>query len=302
MKKLLLILTVLLLCSCSSAPSSAAVIEVAPPSAAPSQSPTPVPQPSEDTQQEQDPDTEALRQYQEAMEPYEDLEIAFLGSLHEENSFETILTRAGQHWPVVRNITAERIIQGDLGDSVQYVYLLVPALHTDLQVGRYSYYAGEITETWFEEKDALPLIYIESGDTIDPLGQIRYVRHFADGDSEGWLYTGLQAVSGKLRTDYHMGVVDTTVYELYDSTEIPFYAQSFFDTLCSYEEVAEALNSGKELSVMEEMLWDGHAYAVYGIDKGDAWTLYGVTVNEDGMPSVIVSYDNGANWGTLGRG
>ena len=296
MKKLLILLALLLFCSCSSGPSSGTPISVAPPSEAPSQSPTPVPQPGAD------PDLEALRQVQEAMEPYEDLEIAFLGCLSEENPFEDILIRAAQYWPVVQNITAERIILGDEGDYSQYVYLLVPALNTDLQVGRYNYYAGEITDTWLEEKDALPLIYIESGDTIDPVGQIRYVRHFADGDSEGWLYTGLQAGNRKLRTDYHMGVVDTTPYDIFTSAEVPFYAQYFFDTLCSYEEIADALNSGKELTPMEEILWDGHAYAVYDIDHGDRHTLYGITILPEGDTSVIVSYDSGMSWHPLGRG
>lgn len=248
-------------------------------------------------------DSEALKAYQAEMEPYEDLEIVFLGTLSSERTMEDILKRAEEQGiEPVSAVGESRIIYGDRGEYEDYVYLLVPAENTNLKVGRYNWYAGEITQVWIDEPSALPLIYVESADSIDPFGKIEYVRHVSDGDIEGFLYTGLTA-AGKLRTDYHMGVVDRTAYEQFTSAEIPFYRQMFFDQLMTYEEIADKTAAGGQLSMMEEMTWDGHAYMVYDLSLENKSTLYGVSY--DPMTReihVIVSRDSGVTWESLGHG
>ena len=290
-QQFIMISTLAVLCGCaggtgtqSPVPSAAAPAETVEPQATPSVS------------------SDDLRTFQSGLEPYEDLEITFLGTVSPDQPLDAVLARARSKNACAAAIDDSRIFYGERGEYTDYVYLLVPALNTDLKIGRYNWYAGEITETWVEETDALPLIYAESGDSTDPLGRIEYVRHLSDGDSEGFLYTGL-GLSGKLRTDYHMGVVDQTDYQSFDSSEIPFYMQYFHDTLMSYEEIADAVAKGGKLSVMEEMTWEGHAYMVYDLEYGGTNTLYAIRHDpESGYPDVLTSRDSGASWVTLGHG
>ena len=245
---------------------------------------------------------DALRQVQSELEPYVELEITFLGAVSQERTLDDILARAAASGSCAGEIDDSRIFYGDRGEYTDNVYLLVPALNTDLKIGRYNWYAGEITETWVEETEALPLIYVEDGDLADPPGRIEYVRHLKDGDSEGILYTGI-GLDGKLRTAYHMGVTDPTDYGSFDSSEIPFYAQSLHDRLMSFEEVSDAVNAGAKLSVMQEMTWDGHVYMVYDLENGGTNTLYGVRPDSGpGYSAVLVSRDRGMSWETLGQG
>lgn len=243
-----------------------------------------------------------LKAYQDAMEGSADLRIAWLGELSENAALADVLAAAAENedLKIVSKIDESRIFYGERGKLRDYVYLIAPAANTDITVGTYSYHAGEIVEVIVEEANALPLIYVESGDHIDPVGMIRYVRHFPDGDTENFMYTGLTADPARLRTDYHMGISDITKY---DSMVLPFYGQMFFDLLNSYEEVQAALNSGASLNRMEEMMRDGHAYMVYDLNKDGESTLYGVyydPLTEE--QSVIVSRDRGMTWETLAHG
>ena len=261
------------------------------------------PEPVQETAAE---DNEALAQYQEKMEPYEDMEIAFLGAISMDRTLDDILQRAAsgsQLSELIAAIPDSRIFYGDRGEYTDYVYLIIPARNIDLKVGRYNWYAGEITELWIEETDAKPLIYVESGDSIDPVGRIEYVRRLSDGNTEGFMDTGLSASNSHLRTDYHMGIVDLTDYDTFDSSERPFYSQYFFDTLQTYDEVRDALNSGGNLSLMEEMIYDSHAFAVYDLEKGDKRVLYGITIDPLTREKfVIASYDSGVTWSQAGQG
>ena len=244
----------------------------------------------------------ALQAYIDEMEPYEIMRIAFLGGTGPDRTVEDILKRASglEGLSIVSEIPAERIIYGDQGQEQNNVYLIIPANKAGIRVGRYSFYAGEITEVWLDEKEAKPFIYVEDGDSVDPVGMICYMYNGVDDGSS--MYTGLAAVPGRLRTDYRMGVVDITPYDAFDSTEIGFYAQSYFDKLCAFEEVQAQLNAGGKLDPMEEMIRDGHAYMVYNMDVDGDYTLYGVTSPRSGAPEVIVSENSGETWETLGRG
>ena len=244
----------------------------------------------------------ALQAYIDEMEPYEIMRIAFLGGTGPDRTVDDILKRAAglEGLSIVSEIPAERIIYGDQGQEQNNVYLIIPANKAGIRVGRYSFYAGEITEVWLDEKEAKPFIYVEDGDSVDPIGMICYMYNGVDDGSS--MYTGLAAVPGRLRTDYRMGVVDITPYDAFDSTEIGFYAQSYFDKLCSFEEVQAQQNAGGKLDPMEEMIRDGHAYMVYNMDVDGDYTLYGVTSPRSGAPEVIVSENSGETWETLGRG
>ncbi len=280
-----------LLCGCAG---KAAPQEPVPTAAAPAETAEPQGTPSVSS--------DDLRSFQSGLEPYENLEITFLGTVSIDQPLEDVLARARSENACAAAIDDSRVFCGERGEYTDYVYLLVPALNTDLKIGQYNWYAGGITETWVDETDALPLIYVESGDSTDPLGRIEYVRHLSDGDSEDFLYTGLN-LGGKLRTDYHMGVVDQTDYQSFDSSEIPFYMQYFHDTLMTYEEIADAVQKGGKLTAMEEMTWEGHAYMVYDLERNGTNTLYAIRHDsESGYPQVLTSRDSGASWETLGHG
>ena len=265
-------------------------------------------QPTPEPTAEADPhanDAELLEQYQAELSKRADLEIGLLGVISETNSLDAILKRASgiPELSVAAAVDSSRIIYGDRGANTDNVYLVLPAKDTDVKVGRYNWYAGEITETWLEETAAKPFIYVEDGDSVDPVGRIEYVRHFADGDTDGFMYTGLRAVPCHLRTEYHMGVVDITPYTKFDSEEVPFFEQYYFDTLCSYEEISYEVERGNSLSVMDEMIRDGHAYIVYSLQTSNENRLYAMTRNaETGNPEVICSYDDGMTWNTLAHG
>ena len=280
--------------------------QTAAPAAEDKPSEEPVTETAPEPVQETGNENAAFTQYQENMEPYEDMEIAFLGAVSMDRTLDDILQRPAANAELselISVIPESRIFYGDRGEYTDYVYLIIPALNTDLKVGRYNWYAGEITEAWIEETDAKPLIYVESGDSIDPLGRIEYVRRLSDGNSEGFMDTGLNASHGHLRTDYHMGIVDLSAYDKFDSSEVPFYSQYFFDTLQTYDEVRETLSSGGNLTLMEEMIYDGHAYAVYDLEKGEKRVLYGITIDPISREhSVIASYDSGVTWGQAGQG
>ncbi len=244
----------------------------------------------------------ALQAYIDEMEPYEVMRIAFLGGTGPDRTVDDILKRAAglEGLSIVSEIPSERIIYGDQGKKQNNVYLIIPADNAGIRVGRYNFFAGEITEVWLDEIAAKPFIYVEDGDSVDPVGMICYLANGVD-DGSG-MYTGIAAGSGKLRTDYRMGVVDITPYDAFDSTEIGFYAQSYFDKLCSYETVQAQLNAVGKLDTTEEMIRDGHAYMVYNMDVDGDYTLYGVTSPQSGAPEVIVSENSGETWETLARG
>ena len=299
MKKLMMILSAsLILTGCAG--------QTAEPAAEDKPSEEPVTETAPEPVQQNQEETEAFTQYQETMEPYEDMEIAFLGAISMDRTLDDILQRpvsSPELSALISDIPESRIFYGDRGEYTDYVYLIIPAKNTDLKVGRYNWYAGEITDAWIEETDARPLIYVEDGDSIDPVGRIEYVRRFSDGNTEGFMDTGLNASHGHLRTDYHMGIVDLSAYDKFDSSEVPFYSQNFFDTLQTYDEVRETLNSGGNLTLMEEMIYDGHAYAVYDLDKGETRVLYGITIDPETREHfVIASYDSGVTWGQAGQG
>ncbi len=261
-------------------------------------------QPASETAANDQTQTESaeLVEYVDAMEPYEIMRIAFLGAAGPNRTVEDILKRAEgiEELAIASKISRDRIIYGDQSEEQNNVYMIIPAKNASIKIGRYSFNAGDITEVWLDEAEAKPFIYVEDGDSVDPVGLIHYMANGVDDGST--MYTGIAAVPGRLRTDYRMGVVDITPYDQFDSTEIGFYAQSYYDRLCSYETVQEQLNSGGRLDSMEEMIRDGHAYMVYNMDLNGEYTLYGVTSPKSGAPQVIFSENGGETWETLGRG
>ncbi|MBQ1321386.1 MAG: hypothetical protein IIY53_07085 [Solobacterium sp.] len=241
--------------------------------------------------------SETPHPYVAGMEGYEDLEVAFLGTVNSERSRADVVARAASelNLPLAAEIDEDHVIYGDLGEYEDNVYLIIPAADTDLRVGRYSWYAGEITEVWYEAEKSQPILYVESAESDAPAGMIEYVRHFADGTTDGFIYTGFDLGDRVLRTAFHMGVVDITPYDFFSSDEIPFKEQSLFDALLQQAEVSQAVNSGGELMKMGEFCYDANMYLDYVLRKDDTDTHWAAGYLPDGTVDVICSED-GQNW------
>ncbi len=245
--------------------------------------------------------------YRYGMDDYEDMRIAFLGCITHSRSLDDIIARAKKDprfTDILTEITEDEIIYGDLGDFVSNVYLIIPAWNTDLTVGRYSWYANEIVETWYSKESSWPILYIERGEMIDIPGKIEYTRHFSDGDTYGWMYTNFNCTNGKLRTDYHMGIVDITPYENFTTEEISDYSQSFFDALCGVGEISLGMSKGYNLSVMEEVTYDGDPYALYVLTnpKGDLEGYYMIRYDFNTGQRKILTSTDAMNWMQVGMG
>lgn len=245
--------------------------------------------------------------YRYGMDDYEDMRIAYLGCITHSRSLDDIIERAKKEFgftDILNEITDDEIIYGDLGDFVSNVYLIIPAWNTDLTVGRYSWYANQIVETWYSRESSWPILYIERGEMIDIPGRIEYVRHFADGNTDGWMYTNFNCTNGQLRTDYHMGIVDITPYEYFTTEEISNYSQSFFDALCGVGEVNLGLSKGYHLNVMEEMIYDGEPYALYYLSdtKGDPVSYYLIRYDFNTGQRTIRTSTDLLNWMQVGMG
>ena len=245
--------------------------------------------------------------YRYGMDDYEDMRIAFLGCITHSRSLDDIIERAKKNpgfTDILNEITEDEIIYGDLGDFVSNVYLIIPAWDTDLTVGRYSWYANQIVETWYSRESSWPILYIERGEMIDIPGKIEYVRHFSDGETDGWMYTNFNCTNGHLRTDYHMGIVDITPYEDFTTDEISNYNQSFFDSLSGVWEIKSGLDKGYSLSVMDEITYDGDPYALYVLTntKGDTEGYYIIRYDFNTGAHKIYTSTDAVNWMQIGMG
>ena len=245
--------------------------------------------------------------YRYGMDGYEDLRVAFLGCMSDGRDLDDILARAGK-WPgfaLLNEITENDIVYGLCNGFANNVYLIIPAFDTDLRVGKYSWFANEIVEEWYSADSSDPILFIETADGMDVLSRIEYVRHFQNGESsEGFMDAGLNVMSGKLRTDYHMGIVDVTPYDKFSSDEIPFYQQFFFDSLQEVAEVSSTLEKGGSLTAMEEMVHEGNTYAVYDLSDaaGTSHTLYAIRIDSDSGHRKIIYSTNYKDWYTAGMG
>lgn len=245
--------------------------------------------------------------YRYGMEGYEDLEVAFLGCMYEGVTLDDIIDRAlndpdFSRFSFVREITDADIVYGLCNGFANNVYLVIPAFDTDIRIGEYNWYAGEMTEVWYSAENSDPVLFIEMADEMNALSRVEYTRHLSGGDSEGWMEFGFDTLSSQLRTDYHMGIVDVTPYDSFDSGEIPFYQQSFFDILNMIAEIQDGLSKGMSLNPMEEMTYDGDKYAVYDLTDGSNHTLYGVHVNFSYGGNKVIKTTDYENWTQVGYG
>ncbi|MBR0451944.1 MAG: hypothetical protein Q4D71_02125 [Oscillospiraceae bacterium] len=245
--------------------------------------------------------------YRYFMDGYEDMEVAFLGCMYNDITLDDIIDRAlndpdFSRFSFVREITDAEIVYGLCNGIANNVYLIVPAFDTDIKLGLYSWYANEIVEVYYSAENSDPILFIEMADEMNVLSRVEYKRHLSGGDSEGWMNLGLNTLSSKLRTDYHMGIVDVTPYEAFTSAELPFYQQSFFDTLSMIAEIQSGLSKGMNLSPMEEMIYDGDVYAVFDFSDGSNHTLYGINLDFYTGERKIIKTTDYENWSTVGFG
>ena len=289
MKRILPLLTALSLAGCAkSAPTSS--LTSLPASEMPASTPaeTAVLAPSEDP-----------RAY---MEPYECMEIAFLGVTDDRVSVQDVIERAGTFpgFSFLRSIQEPVIIKGEQGKTTNNVYFILPAENTELAVGEYNWFAGEITNLWYDEPDSGPIFYVESGESVTPLGKIGW--HRMDNDMKDEIYTGFSLSTSHLRTDYHMGTVDTTPYDQFSSGEVPFYDQALHDILMSRDQIRNEVEQGGRLSKMDELFYDGVMYALYDMEYSDgSHHAYAVTLDPNAIHQVMDSPDY-QSWSGLGMG
>ena len=250
-------------------------------------------------------ETEPAPEPRAHMENYECMEVAFLGITNQSTTPLDVIENARVNFPGFSWLSAietKDIINGELSEETNNVYVILPAETTDLKIGKYNWYAGEITDVYYDQKNSGPVVFVENGEAVSPLSRIEFVRHVNDNASDDGIYTGFSLASDKLRTDYHMGTVDTTPYDRFSSAEVPFYKQYLFDTLNSFDEIKDALDKGSKLAVMDEMFYDGIAYAIYDLEKPDGNHVgYAVTSDPSAAFKVMYSPDF-KDWSPLGQG
>ena len=239
------------------------------------------------------------------MEEYECMEVAFLGLADEKVSVSDVIENAktnfsGFSW--LSAVSDKDIVYGERGEHSDNVYVILPAETTDLRIGKYNWYAGEITDVYYDQKNSGPVIFVESAEKVSPTAKIEFVRHYSGSDSNDGIYTGFSVAHNRLRTAYHMGTVDTTPYEKFSSAEVPFYSQYLYDTLTSFEEVQAELDKGGHLSVMDELIYDSYAYALYDLEREDgSHAGYAITPDQ-AAPTRVMSSADYTSWTPLGRG
>ena len=235
--------------------------------------------------------------YLTKMEDYEVMEVCLLGATGEDRSLDEILKRAKDEWgyQLIGECDEEHIIFGK--QSVyDYVYLLIPAKDTQLSVGSFDPYSGNMKEIYYKAEDGLPFIYVEEWYGMDPRGIISIV---TDLDSFS-MKTGRNGGSGRLRTDYLMGVVDRTPYQNLSGSEIGSFSQHYYDLLCSAPMISDLIDQGYKEHFMDEMIYDGHTYIVYSFSFEGATVddlLYAVHYEmETNTVKYLFSSDGGQNW------
>lgn len=247
--------------------------------------------------------------YLDSMDSYEDLEIAFLGLVDEYRTLDEVLERAekefGFSW--IGEISEDNYVAGELGEYGNNVYLIIPARNVDLSIGKYSWYANEMVEIYYQSEDCEPFIYVETAEKTDRLAIIEYVRHHGEGANMGSMYTGFNLATSTLRTQYLMGIVDVTPYDKFAGGEVPFYLQSFMDSLSFVGEVQLAMQNNQQLSVMDEITYDGHSYALFVLlppDGGGAGkeTYYAVRYDSDNAKMEMMVASDAMNWSRIGYG
>ena len=236
-------------------------------------------------------------EYLSKMEDYEVMEVCLLGATGEEKSLDEILKRAKDEWgyKLIDEIDEEHIIFGK--QSVyNYVYLLIPAKDTELSVGSFDPYSGNMKEIYHKAEDGLPFIYVEEWYGMDPRGIISIVT----GQDSFSMKTGRNGASGQLRTDYLMGVVDITPYQELGGYEIGSFAQHYLELLRYAPMISDLIDQGYEEHFMDEMIYDGHMYMVYSFTFEDTTVndlLYAVHYDlETNTVKYLFSSDGGQNW------
>ncbi|MBR3241601.1 MAG: hypothetical protein IKF90_02735, partial [Parasporobacterium sp.] len=72
--------------------------------------------------------------------------------------------------------------------------------------------------------------------------------------------------------------------------------------LTSFEEVQAELDKGGHLSVMDELIYDSYAYALYDLEREDgSHAGYAITPDQ-AAPTRVMSSADYTSWTPLGRG
>ena len=237
-------------------------------------------------------DQNLLTTYQDNLEDYEIFEICFIGVRNNERSIQDLIDRISKQkgYEFIADFKDEDIYEGDLGLYNDNVYVIIPNDDVSVTVGRYSWYAGGITEIWHKTEDGKPFIYVESADSSNPVSMIEFVKN-ADA---GQMMTGFNNAYRRLRTDFLMGVVDITPYDKFSTDEIPSIDEVIDDILYNQLKVGEAIEHGATLSTMGEQTWEGDYYVIKYLhtEEHNPLMCYGIHYDRlSGKAKIIGSYD-----------
>lgn len=235
------------------------------------------------------------KQYIESMEDYEFMEVSLLGCLYENDKLEDILNRAKDklNLSFIDEIDDDHIIYGDQSLRMNYVYLITPKNNVNITVGSYDASTNDISKVHYSSKNSLPFIYIESGEVSNPVGMIKYDIE-QEENSAYYMYTGLDIMNNRLRTQYRMGLVDMSDYLMFDQGELPFYSQFVFDVLQSMPEVAYEIAQGNYLSYMDEAMIEENMYSVFSLASNNK--LYAINYSSERNDFKYLISDDGTNW------
>jgi len=227
------------------------------------------------------PSTGLTEKYIAGMDEYEELRMILLGCTSEDRTADDIISRAMNDWGLtfLSEIGGSHIVTGDTSDE-NFVYVFVPAGGTSLRISEYDPASDGPGGELYSSADGLPVIYIENSMGMDPRGLLEVER----GGESCRIYTGLNVLFWQLRTSYVMGISDVTPYEEFTTAEVGDIRQMLYDTMWgTAPTVSEDMQKGYSANGMDEMMHDGHMYAIYSIDdtEGEFRYLYGVSYDQE---------------------
>ncbi len=224
--------------------------------------------------------------YVASMEDYEIMEILLLGRF----DANTLKTAAEWGYDFIDEIDDRIIYAGESSAGQSLAYLLIPRKGMTLTIGSYDPLSNKISEVYFQEDDALPVIYVENVASMTPPAMIA----LKQDDLTMRMLTGLND-QGHLRTAYLMGIVDDTPYE--KLKDIATYGEKLKDLLQNSAPIAseDLRNNDYIATVMNEMIYQGKMYLIYSVEHfgGLPPYLYGIHYDEiSGETDYIISYDH----------
>ena len=235
------------------------------------------------------------KQYLENMDSYEFMEVALIGMLDEsDRSLEYILNRAKEKLglDLIEEIDSDHIIYGEQSLRFNNVYLFIPTSNMNITVGSYDSNTDDISKVYYEAKNSLPFIYVESAEIMNPKGMVKYSSDETDY-TDGMMYTGIDVMNHDLRTEYRMGLVDINDINIFDAGEYLVFSQFIFDMANDFSQA----NYEKQIHFMGEMMIDSDMYYIFTVEDeltGDI--LHAINYSSEKNEFKYLVSEDGVNW------